>query len=222
MIDSDIEKLKDYIASARRQGVEKLPPEPRLSSEIGVSRGRLRTLLRKVESEGLIWRHVGKGTFVGHRVDHFPEGNMAYSISVDQVIQARLALEPQLAALAAMHAKNSDIQAMEASLEAMANATSFEHWKALDDSLHLTIASASHNFLLVSLYKSLKNEVDYHLKLRVESVFGTEKKAPQRLQTEEEHRAIVEAIELHDPDSAEALMCQHILSVRAKMFGNRL
>ncbi|NHN39904.1 FadR family transcriptional regulator [Pseudomaricurvus alcaniphilus] len=222
MTDPDIEKLKSYIAKARRQGVERLPPEPKLSDAIGVSRGRLRTLLRKVESEGLIWRHVGKGTFVGQRVDHLSEGNVAYSVSVEQVIQARLAVEPQLAALAAMHAKSTDIQAMDDCIEAMAGATSFDHWKALDDSLHLIIASASHNVLLVSLYKSLKNEVDYHFKLRVESVFGTEKKAPQRLQTEDEHKAIVDAISLHDPDRAEALMRAHILSVRTKMFGNRL
>lgn len=221
MIDPDTEKLKNYIATARRQGVEKLPPEPKLSEEIGVSRGRLRTLLRKVESEGLIWRHVGKGTFVGQRVDPAQGGSAAYSVSVDQVIQARLAVEPQLAALAAMHATGADLQAMDECVEDMAGATTFEHWKELDDSLHRIIASASHNILLLSLYKSLKNEVDYHLKLRVESVFGTAKKAPQRLQTEDEHREIVEAIRDHDPDRAEALMRTHILSVRAKMFGNR-
>ncbi|MEL0252207.1 MAG: GntR family transcriptional regulator, partial [Novosphingobium sp.] len=102
MIEEDLGRLKVLLDQTVERGEDRLPPEPKLSEELGVSRGRLRTLLKRLESEGAIWRHVGKGTFVGPRklVDSNP---VAASFSVDDILQARTALEPQLAALAAIH-----------------------------------------------------------------------------------------------------------------------
>lgn len=221
MPNDEAERLRRYIAEAREQGIERLPPEPRLSEALEVTRGRLRTLLKKVEEEGLIWRHVGKGTFVGQRKDPVVFPSVASSVSVDQVIQARSAIEPQLAALAAMHATTTDLEAMEHCLAEMEAAQDFDNWKALDDRLHRIIADASHNMLMVLLYDTLKSEVALHMQLRMEALFGPVGTSSKREQTEQQHRGFVDAIRMHDPERAERLMRAHIMSVRTKLFGDR-
>lgn len=58
------EKLKALILAT--DAGEKLPSEPKLARELGVSRATLREAMRTFETEGLIRRHQGVGTFVVH------------------------------------------------------------------------------------------------------------------------------------------------------------
>src|SRR4051812_49164925 len=112
-IEGDLARLRQYVDGVAGRGDLRLPSEPRLVEALGVSRGRLRTMLKRLEDEGLIWRHVGKGTFVGPRQVSPDDEDWSASISVDDVIAARLLLEPQLAARAAIHATPADLAAMD-------------------------------------------------------------------------------------------------------------
>ncbi len=59
------EKLSDLIASS--EAGERLPSEPQLADDMGVSRAALRETMRTFETRGLISRRQGVGTFViGH------------------------------------------------------------------------------------------------------------------------------------------------------------
>jgi len=55
------------LISGRYPAQSRLPPERELAVLLGVSRSGLREGLEILEAEGRIWRHVGKGTFVGPR-----------------------------------------------------------------------------------------------------------------------------------------------------------
>lgn len=210
-------RLRELIETRERDGNLRLPPEPRLCEEIGVTRARLRTLLKRAEGQGLIWRHVGRGTFVGPRPTVREEAVEDLSVSVDDLFDARVLLEPQLAAQAALHATPQDIEAMEGVLGAMRTAPSFQEWKRLDARLHRLIALATHNALLVLLHDTLRVPVRLGLEARLEEVFST---PPQpRTATNDEHRAIVDAIATPYPAKAEQLMREHILSVRDQLFG---
>ena len=220
MVSNDLDRLRELIAETRAAGGHRLPPEPRLSGELNVSRGRLRTLLKKVEEEGLIWRHVGKGTFIGQR--NLPQTpDIAQSVSVDQVMQARSLIESQLAAHAAMHSTPTDISALQQVLDAMVRCTTFEEWKILDDRLHQTVAAATHNPLLVLLYDTLKRNIPFHLTGRLAELYDPVENSRARLASEEEHLVVVEAIGMHDPEAAERGMLAHIQSVRTRLFGGR-
>ncbi len=108
----DLMRLRSYIEASATRGETQLPPEPRLSEVLGVSRGRLRTLLKRVEDDGLIWRHVGKGTFIGQRELSPASPGWAADISLGDVMAARQVLEPQLAAQAAIAARAADLTSM--------------------------------------------------------------------------------------------------------------
>jgi len=65
-----IEQIKRFIADQGLVHNQKLPPERRFCRQLGVSRVDLRKGLAKMEADGLIWRHVGRGTFIGSRPVH--------------------------------------------------------------------------------------------------------------------------------------------------------
>ncbi|MFN2195437.1 MAG: GntR family transcriptional regulator [Anaerolineales bacterium] len=58
------EQLKELIL--KTDAGEKLPSEPKLAKSLGVSRATLREAMRTFETEGLIRRQQGVGTFVVH------------------------------------------------------------------------------------------------------------------------------------------------------------
>ena len=218
MTDADLARLRTFLDETAERGEDRLPPEPRLSETLGLSRGRLRTLLKKLEDEGAIWRHVGKGTFVGPR--QLVDGPAApASFSVDDILHARTVFEPQLAAEAAVHATIDDIAQMETCLEEMKLAGSLLQWKRLDERLHRLIAQATHNILLLTLYDTLRAQMKFTLDRRIEQVFGAE--PGPKDDTDSEHRRIIDAIRDHDPVAAETSMSQHLRSVRGKLFGLR-
>ena len=105
------ERIRHYIQSGVYGHNDRLPPERRLAERFGVSRNELRRGLAQLEAEGVIWRHVGRGTFVGAR----PVLNLAdvaylrELVTPDQVVRVRLMIEPETARLAARDATAADI-----------------------------------------------------------------------------------------------------------------
>lgn len=220
LIEDDVARLREYIEGRAAKGGDlRLPPEPKLCDALDMSRGRLRTVLKRLEDEGLIWRHVGKGTFIGARQLKVDDGNWSSSISVDNLMDARLVLEPQLAAQAAVHATPADIAALQQCLTEMQAPGPFMPWKRLDERLHRTIAEATHNALLLMLYDTMRAQVRVNLDARMEEVFAP--MTDSRHGTDNEHLLLVDAIRTHNPGKAEQFMREHLQSVRTRLFGLR-
>ena len=96
-----ITQLRAYLAQAELPEDGRLPPERDLSEALGVSRTELRKALGVLEAEGQIWRHVGKGTFVGSRpIDRIADiAALAKRTNPAEVMRARLIVEPEIATL---------------------------------------------------------------------------------------------------------------------------
>ena len=111
-----------------------------------------------LEADGLIWRHVGRGTFIGARPVHNLDdvaflGQLA---NPAQVLDARVAIEPELARLAALHAVRADLEAIRVCCHARARAAAdWRGYEAWDNKLHHAVAKATHNKLLVFLFDTL-------------------------------------------------------------------
>jgi GntR family transcriptional regulator len=65
LVDVAEEALRTWLSTGRHRAGERLPPEQELSAHLGISRGTLRTALRRLEESGEIVRRQGSGTYVG-------------------------------------------------------------------------------------------------------------------------------------------------------------
>jgi GntR family transcriptional regulator len=65
---------------------EKLPPEPELAEELGVSRSTLREALRSLEDDGFVTRTSGSGTYATHRPR--ARNNLDVNFGVTEAIKA--------------------------------------------------------------------------------------------------------------------------------------
>ncbi|MEH3107831.1 MAG: FCD domain-containing protein [Sphingomonas fennica] len=215
LIDEDVARLRRLVDELEEAGIDRLPPEPRLAETLRVTRSRLRTMLKRLEADGTIWRHVGKGTFVGRRLAS-AGGDLSGAIGAGDIFEARALLEPMLAAQAAIHATPADVTGLQNHVAAMADMPSFHQWKRLDDRLHHAVAVACHNPMLLLLYEVLRAEARARIDARLQAVFGEQ---PPRAIIAAEHRSFVAAIAAHDPVAAAQAMRAHIHSVRGRLFG---
>ena len=112
---SALTQLRAWLTQKALPPSTRLPPERELSELLGVSRGELRKALAILEEHGELWRHVGKGTFIGARpvAEISSVAAVAGQTSPGDVMRARLAIEPQLAHEAALHATADDIAEMQ-------------------------------------------------------------------------------------------------------------
>jgi GntR family transcriptional regulator len=97
-------ELSERIASDELTVGTRLPSEPKLAAELGVSRATVRDALRALEQEGLVRRVQGSGTYVAHpRVPNSLDMNFGVTAAIRQggmepgVEQARHWVEPAAA-----------------------------------------------------------------------------------------------------------------------------
>lgn len=78
------EALKNKITNA--QAGQRLPSEPELAQQLGVSRATLREAMRTFETQGLIRRRQGSGTYVTHTT-HIIESGLEILESIDTLAE---------------------------------------------------------------------------------------------------------------------------------------
>ncbi|SCW94397.1 DNA-binding transcriptional regulator, FadR family [Sphingobium faniae] len=213
--EDDLFILRRYIDQARSDGVRRLPAEIKLTEVLGITRARLSGLLKKLEAEGLIWRHIGKGTFVGERSLTGELDSMPQKLTPPEAFEARLTIEPQIAALAAQRATTLQIAEMRDCIAQMRGLTEFEPWAMLDERLHRLVAKAAGNTLLLAVYDTIRESAPSGMRNIVNRAFSK----TMRHESNAEHERYVDAIESHDSREAEALMRAHLLAVRQSIFG---
>jgi len=193
-----------------------LPPERQLCTELDLTRGCLRKAMAVLEAEGQIWRHVGRGTFFGPRpvmnlsdVEYLNEHSRP-----TEVMEARLAIEPQLAKLAAVHGTASNFTEMMRCKRLCKSAGEWRVYESWDNNFHQAIAKATCNKLLISLFDTLNI-------VRRSTVWGqlrSTKLPPATHDSFAEHDAIYDAIVVRDSELAADLMRKHLKSVRSRTY----
>lgn len=211
-----LRRMRSLIERGRFQG--RLPPERELAVELQVGRSTLRKALEVLEAEGQIWRHVGQGTFVGRR----PSPGAAEplmtlgKISPKELLDARLTLEPAIAACAAATARPSDIERIKLCALKRENTKDPEAYNLWDHQFHLAIAGATQNPIMFALLEQLNG-------LRRAPTWSAYKKDrmkdPYYSMSKREHRAIIAAIEAHDANAAFRAMRAHLMGVQDGFLG---
>ena len=214
-----VARLRSYIADGGfTQGV-RLPPERHLTDELGMSRSTLRKALGALERDGVIWRHVGKGTFVADGSPQAPSGAMVElgrQLTPFRMMRARMAIEPAIAREAAVNASGDTQMRMQRALERSKAAATWREYEIQDDIFHRTVAEASDNLLLLSLFDQLNG-------VRRAVAWGNVQRRSAHPSPDHssfaEHDAIAAAIANRDPVAAYESMRAPLRSVSQRLFG---
>jgi GntR family transcriptional regulator, transcriptional repressor for pyruvate dehydrogenase complex len=211
---SALTQLRAWLTQKALPPSTRLPSERELSELLGVTRGELRKALAILESHGELWRHVGKGTFIGARpvAEMSSVAAIAAQTNPAEVMRARLAVEPELAREAALHATADDIAEMRLCVASARRAETWRQYENWDNRLHRAIAEAAHNALLLAVFDTV-NAVRRTVvwgRLRDESPHP-----PADHHSFAEHAAIVDAIEERNLAAAAGRMREHLRSVQA-------
>ncbi|TCT03844.1 FadR/GntR family transcriptional regulator [Aquabacter spiritensis] len=205
--------LEQALAAGGYAAGAKLPTERDLSERIGVPRSAVRDALSVLEARGVVTRRVGSGTYVAETAAPAPSGRPS-EVSPAEIMAARLVVEPRLALLIVTHATASDFEAMDACNRKAEAAADFETFERYDAALHQVMAEATHNRLIVDLYREVTEARD-----RTE--WGDLKRrsinAARRATYQGDHRRIVAALRARDAVAAERAIEEHLKTVRSNL-----
>lgn len=217
--DTDIQRVHQFLAASGLKARDRLPPERELSEALGLSRARLRGVLRKLVAEGVIWRHVGKGTFLGlPPADGTPDEASQALIDMTnprEIMEARLALEPQLARLAAMRATRQDFDEMDLCVEQLRTVPSGPVWEIWDIRLHRAVAKSTENRIMLGMFDLMYSKWNKDVWGDLRAVYHT---AERIAEGHAEHTEFVAAIKARNPEEAYNAMRRHLRSVQRTVF----
>lgn len=187
---------------------DKLPTEKELCERTGAGRNTVREALKILASRNVLEIRQGAGTFVSEK-QGIPDDPLGFSMVNDHVkltkdlLQVRIMLEPQIAALAAQCAKEHEIKELEEILEEMEAAMKKrEDYSELDTKFHTKIAQCTHNIVMENLLPVIGKGV---------AVFAKEVAQTEYDRTWISHRKIFCYIRDHKPFEAEMEMQYHLL-----------
>lgn len=209
-------RLRDLIASGTLPPGSRLPAERELAEQMRVHRRTVRTALATLAEEGAVSRHVGRGTFVGRAAFGPEDAPLPEATAPMELIDARLAIEPVIAAEAALRAKQPDIRRMQLCLKRGDETDDFERFEGWDGALHRAVAEATQNvvfMMIIDMFARMRASREWDRLKRLS--LSDERRELYRRQ----HRALVEAIATRDPQEAAAAMREHLRTVRDALQG---
>ena len=209
-------RLRAYLTESGLDHGDRLPPERQLAEHLGISRTELRKALSFLQTEGQLWRHVGRGTFVGSRPAETVGdiAAMARRTNPGEIMRARLLIEPEIARTAALNATPTQVEEMRHAALKSRTASTWRLYESWDTRLHCTIAEATQNSLLVGLLDTLNavRRMATWGRLRVQPV-----RPSRNHHSFAEHDAIVEAIANRDLAAAAQAMRLHLQTVERNL-----
>ncbi len=219
------QQVAEQIAAIIRQREfavgDRLPAERELSLKLGVSRPTVREAMIALELAGFVDVRTGAGTYV---VSSDPANRSLFRAQADtgpgplELIDARLMVEPQVAARAARSIGIDQIQELHTLIDTMMAAGSLDDHRKCDREFHVLIARATGNGVLASMVDDLWSNMFTPVFERLRQLTGlvTEIGA----ETHDQHRAIVAAIAAGDAQGAETAMRTHLEDVRRVLLGD--
>jgi DNA-binding FadR family transcriptional regulator len=203
------DRLQERIIRERIAIGGKLPTEPELMENFGVSRTVIREATALLVSRGIVEVRPRRGLTVrapdGHGLADSLVAQLRMSqVSLPQLLQVRVTLESAISRLAAENRDDKDLDSLRQNVAAMGfDGLPQEMMISLDLAFHDLLASATHNpfFLLITrpineLLRSLYIDRVGYVSLRQITV--------------SEHEAILSAIENSDSEAADAATRGHL------------
>lgn len=206
--------LRERIVSGEIAIGSVLPSETAMAELLNVNRSTVREAIRALEETGVVARRAGgKKLFVTAPEPHAMSDRMSaamvlHQVTIGELWEVMLSLEPSAAALAARNATDAQIAALDETLAAASvrldhRRTVLEH----DVAFHDLIVEASGNRVL-RLARMPLGSLFFPAFERIFERLN----AGRRMMTA--HRAVVDAIAARDAETAEEWMRKHIVDFR--------
>lgn len=204
-------RLREMILSSGLAEGTPLPTERELVTQSGLSRASVREALRVLETEGLVSTKAGRGG--GSQVRR-PGGDSisrslglfvrSHGVRFEALLEAREAIEPAAARLAAIHRSDADLaemtrihQQFEAAKDAAAHTQLNLEW-------HRAVMKASRNELMIAFFNAIADSVidvsESH------SLFSLD----VHREVARVHGRVLQAIAAQDPEAAFRRMLGHV------------
>lgn len=204
--------LRDQLLTGRLKTGDRLLPERDLASALGVSRPVIREALRALATLGAVEIRRGYGTVVREPnftalADYFSLVLAQQAGAVDDVMQARIAIERQAIRLACSRALTPDLERLtQALLSIKETINDPVRGGAADFHFHTMIVEAAHSPALSSVYAAVAKLLqESHMERR--QVIASVPNVDSYLI--DHHEAIMLAIKRRNPSEAEALLTEH-------------
>ncbi len=205
--------LRDDIVGGAYKVGDKMPSQAQLIERFSVSRTVVREAIAALRADGLTMSRQGAGVFITKpdvlRHEHLAHIDPARISTIVEVLELRIAVESEAAALAAM--RRSPAQEEEIYLrykefaEQMAAGTSTA---AADQAFHAAIAAATNNPQFAGYMAVLGQAVIPRAALGLDKDEASQ--SAYLAEVHREHGAIVEAISASDPEAARSKMRTHL------------
>jgi DNA-binding FadR family transcriptional regulator len=208
------EQLRGLIAGGEFAPGSRMPAERDLAKQLGVSRPSVREALIALEVEGWVEVRTGSGIYVQEAERRRGPARAAGLNGHDeaewgplQLMRARELVEGEVAALAARHARKTQIAAMASALAQMhEDAAGGVVPRAGDEAFHNAIAKACGNEVLCDTVRGYWNR-----RGPIFARLGDHFESPASWSAALlEHGAVLDAIRAHEPNEARAAMQHHL------------
>lgn len=206
--------LTEHVASGAWPEGTLLPPEDQLLAEFGVSRPTLREALQHMVAAGLVQARPRAGTFVLPRNNWnllepgVLEATLRHTTDrrfFDNLMTARMLIEPAAAAAAAVNGSSRQLSAIAEAFSAMetAEGRESESWISADLAFHTAIIEASDNWVFRQFISAMRAALLAGFQM-------TNRASQSKEGAISIHKAVHLAIQARDPERAKAAMCEVI------------
>lgn len=211
-------QIRGLIEEGHYRPGDRLPSERQLSEQLAISRPSVREALSALQAMGLIRIKAGDGAFVEGPRNEFAALLLSKEDNPLELLEARLAIEPSVAELAARKRSEDDLRSLRTVLEEMAAALAAGmHPVEGDRQFHLAIVRATHNDTLYASVAHLVDQMGGSIWHQVKKKGLSGAGLPAKYH--EQHAALYKVIERGDARRAKVAMQQHVQSIVADLLG---
>ncbi|AKV10607.1 MULTISPECIES: FadR/GntR family transcriptional regulator [Pseudomonas] len=205
LVDQALDQLRLRITEGVWTVGQRLPTEPELSAELGISRNTVREAMRVLAFSGLIEIRQGDGSYLRAVIDPLDTLKALSRCSLEQARETRHILEVEAIGLAALRRTDEDLIELRKALSVSGDHYhgDLDSYIACDLVFHRRLVDAAHNPTLSELYRYFSSVVGAQLRQTLSIT-------PRRQEVFDLHVDLLDAVEQRDPERAKALSRQLI------------
>lgn len=205
LVDQALEQLRQRINDGAWSIGQRLPTEPELAAELGISRNTVREAMRVLAFSGLVEIRQGDGSYLRAVVDPLDTLKALSQCSLEQARETRQIIETEAIGLAALRRTDQDLLALREALALSGDHYhgDLESYIACDLVFHGRLVDAAHNPTLSELYRYFSSVVGAQLRQTLNI-------HPRRQAVFDLHIDLLDAVAQRDPERAKAISRQLI------------